>query len=88
MFSATQKTVDGPSIKDWRGGRMLHSASFLAALVQQACYRTTTPECPSKGLESSEHLDGAEFAETDKVYAHMTPRYVRLSSSSDNSSFC
>lgn len=21
LFSATQKTVDGPSMKDWRGGR-------------------------------------------------------------------
>lgn len=21
FFSATQKTVDGPSMKDWRGGR-------------------------------------------------------------------
>ena len=25
LFSATQKTVDGPSMKDWRGGR---AASF------------------------------------------------------------
>ncbi|RZC50191.1 hypothetical protein C5167_018618 [Papaver somniferum] len=84
MFSATQKTVDGPSIKDWRGGR---DDSF-SIIPSSTCAAKVGSESPSKGLESSERLDGAEFAENDKVYAHMTPRYVRLSSSSDNSSFC
>ncbi|KAI7743846.1 hypothetical protein M8C21_018088 [Ambrosia artemisiifolia] len=30
-ITATQKTVDGPSAKDWRGEGLLHSTSFLAA---------------------------------------------------------
>ncbi|RVW90883.1 Glyceraldehyde-3-phosphate dehydrogenase 2, cytosolic [Vitis vinifera] len=32
-ITATQKTVDGPSSKDWRGGKLLPSTSSPAALV-------------------------------------------------------
>ncbi|RZC50043.1 hypothetical protein C5167_018468 [Papaver somniferum] len=88
MFSATQKIVDGLSIKDWRDVR---DASF-SIIPRSTCAAKVGSESPSKGLESSERLDGAEFAETDKVYAHMTPRFCQASEifspSSELDMFC
>lgn len=53
LFSATQKTVDGPSSKDWRGGRAasfnIIPSSTGAAKVRhelQCCACTTTVQNP------------------------------------------
>merc|ERR1712182_88406 len=34
-YTATQKTVDGPSAKDWRGAALPHATSFRPPLVLQ-----------------------------------------------------
>ena len=43
-YTATQKTVDGPSKKDWKGGRTRRRTSSPARPVRRRPWRSSAPK--------------------------------------------